>query len=253
MDMRRARQSAFGFIILGLVSTAGGLLEWNTQMAVVLVAVGATFFFGGIVTLTLDSGQYLVTSVHQSIYSDLSENLERLIEAYDLQKTLIYLPRTGSESPVLFLPKHPDHQLPRDIERDSLFVESHNSRAEGIILRPAGATLFSKFESMLEGEMGGTIEELTRQLSDGLIEGFELVDGIRTDVRPEDNVVEFVITGDLHRTGRAHENPVQSFLAVGLAKGLDTPIAVEPIQETENNEALAFRCRGVRDYQLEAI
>jgi len=252
--MRRARQSAYGFIFLGLVSTVGGLLEWNTQMAVVLVAVGATFFFGGIVTFTLGSKRYLITSVHQSICWDLSENLERLIESYDLQKTLVYLPRTGAaEPPVLFVPKHPDHQLPKGIEVDSLFVESHNKRAEGIVLRPAGATLFDRFESMLEGEIGETLDDLTRQLSDGLIEGFELVDRIRTDVHPEEDVVEFEIVGDIHDSSQGYENPVQSFVAVGLAAGLETPITVEPMQEAENDQALTFRCRGVKDYQLETI
>lgn len=254
MASPRATQSAIGFLVVGLGAVVGGYLRLDTASGMLLIAVGATFLFGSIAAYTLDADQYLPATVHESVYSDTVANQLALIDEHRLLNTLVYIPRTRSDRhPVLFVPKYPDHTLPRETELDSLYTGSDSDRSAGIALRPLGATLARRYESMLSGELSDRPDELAVQLSDGLIEGFELADSVETDVQTDDEIVQFDVSGSVYDRSGGIEDPIQSFFAVGLAMGLGMPIAVESGAMGSEEDGYRLRCRWIENYRQELV
>jgi len=254
MASPRARQSAVGFLVVGLGAVVGGYLRLNSVSGMLLIAVGATFLFGSIAAYTLDTDKHLPLTVHQSVHTDMVANQAALVDEHGLLNTLVYIPRTRSDGhPVLFVPKYPDHTLPRGVELDLMFTGSEADRSAGIALRPLGATLVGRFEAMLAGELSDTPEELAVQLSDGLTEGFELASRVETDVQSDNDVVQFEVTGSIYDRSDGIEDPVQSFLAVGLAKGLGMPVSVESRSTGSTENGYSLRCRWVENYGKELV
>lgn len=254
MASPRAKQSALGFLVVGLGAAVGGYLRLDTVAGMLLIAVGATFLFGSIAAYTLDADQYLSVTVHESVYTDMVANQAALVDEHGLLNTLVYIPRSRSDQyPVLFIPKYPDHTLPRDPELDVMFTGSEADRSAGVALRPLGATLARRFESMLAGELSDTPEELAVQLSAGLTEGFELANRVETDVQSDDDVVLFDVTETVCDRSDGIEDPVQSFLAVGLAMGLEMPVAVESRTNESAKDGYSLRCRWVENYGKEVV
>jgi len=247
VDSQTAIRSALGFAILGVVASVGSFVSGGAARQAVLGAVAATFFFGALLTYVLSSEQYLPATVHESISADMAENGVALIDAYDLEETFVYLPRQDpSRHACVFVPKNPDYRLPNDRELDSLLVTSPDDDLRGVSLRPTGATLVSRFRSMLEGELSSASNELAAQLADGLVEGYELADHVDL-VRSGEESIEFGVSGSVHGDSSGFDDPIQSFLAVGLTAGLDLPVVVESTSSDESQYEYTVTCRWVTD------
>jgi hypothetical protein len=242
MRPQRAVGSAFGFAVLGIAVSAGGILYEEAEMRTVLVAVGATFLLGAVLTYALGSERYLPAVVHESVYADMAENEAALIDTYDLQDTFVYVPHSGrNHTASLFIPRDPEFTVPAESELDSLFVSDFDGELRGLSLRPSGDRLHSHFEDMLGGEASDVPSQLGIQLADGLVEGFGLADRASPEVRPVDNAVEFVVDGCVCNPTTRPDDPAQSFLAVGLAAGLDVPVVAD--SRATDGDRHVIRCR----------
>jgi len=236
--------STLGFTVLGTTASAGGLLYEEAAMRTVLVAIGATFLLGALLSYTLSSRRYLPAVVHESVYADMATTGWALIETYDLQETLVYVPRTDREQvAALFIPEHREYSVPKSSELDPLLITDPDGGVRGVSLRPSGDTLYARFEAMLDGDVSDTPVELGVQLTDGLVEGFELADRASPDVSSTDNIVEFAIDGCAYDPSAGLDDPIQSFLAVGLAAGLETPVVVDSTVSGAVQCDYVVRCR----------
>jgi len=228
VSSKKSVRTAFRFGVLGVATGIGGFLSSDSEIQIILISLAAVFLFGALLAYTLSSGRYLQWVVHESVYADMAANETALVDSFDLQERLMYVPRSGRDPAVsLFVPKHADFTMPRDSELDSLLVRTANGAIRGVSLRPSGGRLYSRFEEMLETELSDNPSELAAQLADGLVEGFELVDSVNPKFESAHGILTFGIDGCPYDLSAGLEDPVQSFLAVGIAVGLDIPVTVE--------------------------
>jgi len=250
MGSQSSTRSALGFTILGAAATGSAFALPDPQTHRMLLVVGATFFFGALLSVALSSEEYLRRVVYDSVYADLSRNQRALVDSYELQDTFVYIPREDPDKGVsLFVPESSNFQLPSDAELDALFVESPDEKRRGISLRPSGNTLFGEFEGKLHSEVSDTPSELAVQLSDGLVEAFELVTDVDAEVRPDDGVAEFRVDERTSEMASGFDDPVRSFVAVGLAVGLDAPIVIEAADAERGETDRVLRYRWVLSHQ----
>jgi hypothetical protein len=156
----------------------------------------------------------------------------------------LYVPHER-ETARLFIPQHTAYDLPSDEALTSTFVVTDNDRERGLALTPTGRTLFDEFDRTLSGPLGSTPTEVSTQLTDALVNVFELVDTATADVDREDGRVTIAVTNSAYEMDEGIDHPVASFLAVGLAVGLETPIGTEVAVEPNDEADVAFRvmCR----------
>lgn len=243
-----ARRSGIIFASLGGVAVAGGVVL--TDARIVLFALGGTFLFAASLTYLLNSEPYLQTRITESLYSDLAVNEAALVSECGLRNERVYVPRSKDEPSVsLFVPKNDDYRLPSDEELSSLFVGSDHDHLRGVSLRPAGHTLFTKFESSLAGTVSSSPEELTTQLTDAVVEWCELANNVTPYVEATEGYAVFTIHGDVFGSPDRFDHLLQSFLAVGLAVGLDRPVALRTVSATEDESDYTVVCQWSLDVE----
>ena len=224
------------FAGLGLLAAAGAATYPDSQT--VLFALSGTFFFAAILVSFLTPERRVRATVSEDIYTGLAANEAALIEAYDLQGTQIYVPRNrGDDSDSgtiddsvpawLFVPRYADYGLPSGDELESVLVVSNADQGLGLSLIPSGSRLFREFESMLKSDLSGSPDDIAVQLADGATEGFELADRIIPNVEAGKRRVTFGVIDSAYGPVDRVDHPIQSFLAIGLAVGLDRPVVVE--------------------------
>lgn len=235
--MRKRTQTAIVLSGLGIAAIAAGVRYPATRTA--LFVLGGILFFSAVSTYLLLSEAVVRESVYEGVYDTLLTNEVALIRECGLNGSPTYVPRPTEDalrkgdSPVrLFVPRDDDESIV-DADLDSLFVPSSNGRDLGVSLRPIGSNLFAEFESMTKGEVGGSVNKLVTQLADGLVGGLELVDSVATDVDPDQQRAVFMISDSATPIGR-FDHPVQSFLGVGMALTLGSPVRAE-IESAENS------------------
>lgn len=215
------QRSAIGLFIVGIVGLLAGVLFPSTRT--VLVALGGTGIFAAILTYTLTPERFIAESVSSGVYEALVADRTALLDELGISGTPVYVP---GESPRLYIPSTDAADsgdfpsVPDDLS--SLFVVTNGT--PGITLAPTGGPLFSELERSLSGSAATTPEPLVAQLTDGLVEDFELVDAIDTDVDPEGGRVTVEFTGVAYGNVDRIDHPVVSLVATGLAVGLDTAV-----------------------------
>lgn len=239
---RNTKLTMLVFLLLGGSAAGGAVLYPNLQE--VLLAVGYTFLFGVLLVGILSNQQYIQTSVHEAVVGDLLRNERAVVDSWDLQRTHVYIPRHSGPVPAtLFIPKHPDFEIPPESALDSLFVVSETPKQEGITLVPSGAQLYEEFAATTGRELSDTPAALASELTDGLVELFEIATGATTDV--DRDVVVCDIGLNAHGNQPEMNHPVVSFLGTGLAVGLDRPVVVDSQTTTGGQYDLVVEFRWV--------
>ncbi|UTF54835.1 hypothetical protein NGM29_06100 [Natronosalvus rutilus] len=218
----RYRQTALGLAAVGLVAVLGGLVFPDGRE--VLFVLGATGFFGGVLTYFLTPAHVVAADVGERVYAAGAANGAALVEALGLSETRRYVPMAGSVR--LFVPHSPDDVL-TDLSDHAEAGPFLLDDPRGLLLEATGQRLFDEFERALSGDLAATPTPLTTQLTDGLCEHLELARHAEVDVDADRGRATIAITesafGDVDR----FDHPIASFLVVGLATGLDRPVTLE--------------------------
>ncbi|WP_265111035.1 hypothetical protein [Halosolutus halophilus] len=217
----RYRRTAIGLAAVGVVALAGGLLFPDTRA--VFVALGATGVFGAVLTYSLTPGQFVAAAVGERVYAASAANGAAIAAELGLSDERLYLPPTQARAVQLYVPLHRESDAPA--ARDGPFVLEEPGR--GLLLDPTGGTLFAEFERALAGDLASTPEPLARQLCDGLVEQFELAAGAEPDVDADAGRVTVAVSNSAFGAVDRFDHPIGSFLAVGLAQGLDRSVELE--------------------------
>ncbi|MFC7079072.1 hypothetical protein [Halorussus caseinilyticus] len=220
----RHRRTALGLFAVGALAVVAGLALPASRD--VLFALGGTGLFAGVLTYYLTPERFLPASVGESVYAALAENGTAIRAELGLADETVYVPapERASRDERVFVPRRDDYELPDDESLARTFVTS-DDRQRGVTLEPAGLALVAEFERALSGSLAEDPETLADQLADGAAEQFELAD--RLDADPDDRRVTVGVTGSAFGRVDRFDHPIQSFLGVGLARGLDRPVAVE--------------------------
>ncbi|WP_293033509.1 hypothetical protein [Natronococcus sp.] len=215
------RRTALGLVTIGLCAVAGGVIFPDSRE--ILIALGATGLFGGLLTYYLTPGQFVAASVGERVYAAWAANGDSLAAELGLREDRVYVPDERTDTARLYVPADAAFEPPTDADGPVLVERDQR----GLLVAPTGATLFDEFQRTLSGELASRPEPLAVQLADGLVEGFELADGADPDVDAAAGRITVAITGSAFGAVDRFDHPIASFLAVGLAVGLDRPVTLE--------------------------
>jgi hypothetical protein len=233
---------------LGVLSGMGALLFPTSQT--VLLALAGTGLFAAVLTYFLTPEQFVSASVGERTYAAHAAIGAELVETLGLSETTVYLPTgntTSEDAGVrLFVPQHRDYDLPDGSDATTLFVVTDDERQRGLAAPPTGSGLFAEFESMV-GDTATRLPELSEQLADALVEGFELVESATPDVDPEEERVTIAITNSRYGAVDRFDHPVSSFVAVGLVRGMDRPVTLESTASDDDRVDYLVTCSLVSE------
>ncbi|WP_255193456.1 hypothetical protein [Natronobeatus ordinarius] len=256
----RYRRTALGLAFLGGLAALGGLLLPDGRE--VLFALAATGLFGAVLTYSLAPGRVVAADVGERIHAAAATNGAAIADALGLADEHVYLPTTDTggvgDAARLYVPQQAGDDLLEALstpaDRDGLedrrgledvtgpFVTDDERR--GLVLEPTGGPLYREFERELVDDLESTPVGLTTQLADALVEGFELADAATPDVDAGDGRATVALTGSVLGDVDRFDHPIASFLAVGLAAGLERPVSLE-IAPGDDRADWLVTCRWV--------
>jgi hypothetical protein len=179
-------------------------------------------------TYYLTPERFVPADVSERITADLASNQAALVADLDLQDDRVYVPRADRPVATLFVPRDADYEVPEADDLDGVLVVPEAEAARGVAFTPAGNALFVESESTRDGPLAAGVDRLLDQLTEGLTEGVELVDRAETTVDAANDRVTVRLTGCVHGGADRFDHPALSFLAVGLARGLDSTVTMAP-------------------------
>jgi hypothetical protein len=230
------RRTAAGLALVGGLAVGGGLLFPLARE--VLFIIGAIGLFGGLLTYYLTPERFVAADVAERVYTELAANDADLIADLGLSEERVYLPDAeASGSATLFIPQDADAPLPDPEDREGLIVVTDETR--GLALRPSGAGLFRELERTLAGPLAESPATLADQVSDALVESFELVDGTERDLDAADGRLTLALRGCAYPN--AFDTPPASLLGVAFAVGLDRPVRLETATATDADFSVTCR------------
>lgn len=222
------RRTALALAVVGAIAGLGGVFFPDART--VLFALCGTGLFAAALTRYLTPEQFIAASVGEGIYGSLAATEAALVAELGLQDDRLYLPGPDTAAGVsvrLFVPQQADYELPASSALDSLFVLPDDEAERGVALQPSGGPLFAEFRQTLTGDLAEEAETLAAQLSDGLVEQFELARSATVERHEEGASVTIAIDGSAHGAVDRIDHPIASFLGVGFAIGLDRAVSVE--------------------------
>lgn len=221
------RRTALGLGGVGVITAGIAVLVPSAQQILfVLAGIG---FFGAVLTWFLTPEQFIPVDIGDAVYEPLASNLDALTGELGLSGARVYVETDRGSR--LYIPEIDTTHIPEEFH--STFVIGNSPETSGLALQPTGSGLVDEFEQTHTGPLPDTPRELTTHLIEGLVDGFELATDIDPDIATDDNQIVFEITNPAFGPLSRFDHPVQSFLAVGLTRGLEAPIAIETVETDE--------------------
>lgn len=227
----RHRRAALTLALTGVLALVGGVLFPVART--VLIALGGTGIFASLLITYLTPERFVSATVGERVYEALVADRTALVGALGLRKESVYVPveTTTGEAVRLFVPQHADYELPEDDALEGILVTPPNERQRGVAFEPSGLALVDELEETVAGGFSDDPETLTGQLTDGLVETFELVDRATPEVDTADGRVSIVVSESAFGAVGRFDHPVSSLVASTLATELETPVSLDT-QET---------------------
>lgn len=228
------RQSGWSLLFLGTLSGLGGIVFPETRS--LLFAIAATGLFGGVLTYSLSRDRFLPATVCDRIYTAIADTRSTLAAEQDLSGVPVYVPDDDGGAS-LFIPADSEHEGP-DGDDDSPVP---TSLEHGVTLIPTGAELAQEFERTAPNALSNAPSTLATRLADAVVEQFELARRVElaTTVSDGRGRIAVEISGSALGDVDRFDHPITSFLAVGLAAGLERPVSLEVSPHADTADWLA--------------
>ncbi|USZ72089.1 hypothetical protein [Natronosalvus halobius] len=232
----RERLTIAGFVAIGVFCFAAGFVVSAGRE--VLFSLGGIGLFAGVLTYGMTGTRSIDARDGSQVYGTCATNLEAITTTFGSSTERIYVPNpSGVESGArLFVPADVDSGV-----QDAAGFSIVDSGERGLVLEPTGATLFQEFERALDEPVANSPELLVEQLIDSLRQRFEFITDADAIVRPDGGTVTITISGNVFGPLNQFDHPVASFLAVGLAVGLDRRISFEAFAVDDGKWVLEYR------------
>ncbi|WP_277543604.1 hypothetical protein [Haloarcula laminariae] len=240
------RRSALGLLAVGTVAALGGLFV--PTASTVLFALAGSGLFGGVLTYYLTPEQFISADVGRDVYAMLAANEAALVSELGLSSERVYVPvSAGSDSVRLFVPHDTEYVLPSESALAEQTLLADEAEQRGLALDPSGTRLLASLESTLRGSLADSPSDLASQLSDALVEQFELVDAAEPDIDSESGRCSVAIRDSVYGPIDQFDHPVVSLLAAGFAAGLAVPVTTSVSGETEDAQDVVVTLRWDAD------
>ncbi|WP_458207713.1 hypothetical protein [Haladaptatus sp. NG-SE-30] len=243
------RRTAIGLLAVGVLAVLGAFALPGSRT--VLLALGGTGLFGGILTFYLTPERYVSAGTGERIYAAFAETGDRLVSDLGLQDDRVYAPAQttddASSGVRLFVPQHSEYVVPNPKRLAALFVVAENEFERGVSLPPTGDGLHREFEASMVDEVAEHPAVLATQLADALVESFELAESATTDADPDGGRVTVAVAGSVYGSVDRFDHPIVSFLAVGMAAELDSPVTTEVTTDSDDRADVLVTCEWDSD------
>ena len=225
-------RAALGLAAIGVVAALGALILPASRD--ILFGLAGTGLFVGVLTYYLTPERFIAAAVGERVYESTATAGEELVADLGLTDVSVYVPSAGTagESAAavrLFVPLHRDYVVPDVSDLDAPFVVTGDERGRGLSFPATGASLVRELQLTLGGDLAADPETLVAQLRDALVEEFELVDGVTVEFDETDDRVTVGVRGSAYGPVTRFDHAVASFVAAGLAAGLDAPVRLETV------------------------
>ncbi len=216
------RRTAVGLLIVGAIGIIAALLFPAERT--VLLALGGTGVFAGVLTYYLTPEQVVPASVGERIYSAFADNQSRITAALGVQDDRIFVPfeTNGRTTARLFIPQRTTYELPDNDDLDGPFVVTPNERERGIALTPAGDPLVDELQEIVTGDLATQPALLADQVADAVVESFELADSITTETT--EGQLTAAVRGSAYGDLTRFDHPIASLFATAVAVQLSTAV-----------------------------
>lgn len=228
------RRTALGLGGVGVLAAGTAVLVPPAQQ--ILFALAGIGLFGAVLTWFLTPEQFIPIDVGDAVYEPLASNLDAVTGELGLSGTRIYVETDRGSR--LYIPEKDTKHIPQDL--GSTFIIGNSPEASGFALRPTGSRLVDEFEQTHTGPLPDSPRELTTHLVEGLVDGFNLAADIDPDISADEDQIVFEITNPQFGSLSRFDHPVQSFLAVGLTRGLEAPITIEMVATGEDTARISL-------------
>ncbi|UIO99744.1 hypothetical protein Hbl1158_14670 [Halobaculum sp. CBA1158] len=225
----RYRRTAGGLAAVGGVAAAlAAAFPTVRSTLVVLAGIG---LFGAVLTLVITPERFVAAGTAERVNRARTRSLSEMVDQLGLSAVRVYVPVDGATPARLFVPLHDEYAVPDDGALAEPFVVDHagDGAGRGLSLVPAGAPLFEAFERTLSEPLGSSPTRVLAQAADALVEAFELAETVETDCDPGDGRATVAVGGSAYGAAADVDDPVASFVAVALARGLDAPVEAEVV------------------------
>lgn len=223
----RYRRSGLALVAVGVVALAAGAAFPSSRT--VLLALGGTGVFAGVLTYYLTPERVIAASVGERIFDAFAANGDAVVDELGLRDERVYVPTGADAGEVrLFVPQRAGYEIPAADRLDDVFVvPDDGGAARGVALRPTGGPLFAELARTLGEDLASDPAPLADQLADGLVEQFELAGGVRTEVDAAAGRLTLGVADSALGAVDRFDHPIPSLAASGLASGLGRPVTVE--------------------------
>ncbi|MFA1611742.1 hypothetical protein [Halobellus rubicundus] len=235
------RRSAVAMAIVGAVALTGaGILPALRETLLILAATGG---FGGALLYFLTPDRLVPASVGQATYAAYRSHATALRGELGLQERSIYVPlETAGETDAgvrLFVPHAVDWELPDTQSLRETFVSPNQDPRRGVAFTPTGLRLWTAF-SRGTATLADSPDQLAAQLGEAVVEQFELARAADTDVDEPAGRISIVVEDVSYGAPSNFDHPLVSFVAVGLARGLDTPVEVVSVDTVDDGHRITL-------------
>lgn len=215
------RRAALVMALLGVLAI--GAATVFPEYREVLLALGGTGLFGGVLTYYLTPERFVAASVAERVHAAHAANETALVEDLGLRDERVYVPTPDApEAARLFIPQRADYDPPRDPEQVLVVTDDPDGR--GVAFVPTGGPLYEEFEATVTGDPAAEPATLAAQLADAVVETFELATAASTEPDLEGGRIVVTVSDPVYGDLDAPDHPIVSVVGVGLAVGLERPI-----------------------------
>jgi len=222
---KQYRGTARGLIAVGLLCGAAGFATTRSDVLFALAGIG---LFSGVLTYYLTPERIVSAESATNIYAAVARSYEEMCADLGLSDRRLYVPVDSAEpedSVRLFVPQHSTMAIPTaSALQTNSFVADTQSGICGLSVHPTGGGLFEAFQTVLNGPLKCDPNAAAEQLSDAVVEEFELARSVTTTVDSSGETLSVRFTDPVYECRSGFDHPLVSFFAVGLAVALDTPV-----------------------------
>lgn len=232
------RRTALGLGGVGTAALAGAVLFPSVRT--VSLALAGTGLFAAVLTWYLTPERFIPAETGERVYAALATNAAALVADLGLSGQPTYVPVDGDPPVRLFVAHRADVPLPDREELDGVLVVPGDESRAGVAFEPTGAALLREFERSETAPLPTDPAALTARLAEGLVESLGLSESAAIDVDAGRAAIR--LRGGAYGSVDRFDHPLASFLAVGLAVGLDAPVTVETTPGSDDTQAVVT-CR----------